>query len=437
MPLLLFMLPILGANLLQSMYGAADLLIIGQFAGKAEISAVSTGSLITFTLQLIIAGLATGVTVLIGRYLGEGKSADIGKIVGSAIAVFSVVAVVLTVGVYFFSPAIVSLMKVPEEAVSGANTYIKICALGMVFTVAYNLISAIFRGLGNSVTPLLFVAIACAANIVGDLVLVGIFDMGVSGVAIATVSAQAISVGLFFFALRFMKLPFEFKLREIKFQRPQVSGILRIGSPLAMSDLLAEISFLTIASIVNAMGLVMSSGYGVGTKLIGFIMLVPSALMQAISAFTAQNMGAGEHVRAKKAMQYGIAAGLCVGALIFAASNLFAEGLSAVFSKDAEVISAAALYLRGFSLDCILTCVLFGMLGFFNGYGKTIFVMTQSIAFAFLVRAPLAYFASLMPGVTLWHIGFVTPLCTVFEITVCLIYYKFFRRSLARLEAQG
>jgi len=434
LPLLLFMLPILGANLLQSMYGAVDLLVIGQFETKAEISAVSTGSLITFTIQLIIGGLATGATVLIGRYLGEGKNEEIGKIVGAAIAVFSVVAVILTVGVYLLSPAIVSLMKVPEEAASGANTYIKICALGMVFTVAYNLISAVFRGLGNSVTPLLFVLIACVANVVGDLVLVGVFGMGVSGVAIATVGAQAISVGLFLFLFRFMKMPFDFKLRDIKFQKPQAAGILRIGTPLALADFLAQISFLAIAAIVNGMGLVMSSGYGVGTKLIGFIMLVPSAFAQAISAFTAQNMGAGEHARARQAMQYGIGGGLCVGVLIFTAANLFGEEMSALFSTDADVISASALYLRGFSLDCILTCILFGMLGYFNGYGRTVFVMAQSVAFAFLVRAPLAFLASLMPGVTLWHIGFVTPLCTIFEITVCILYYRFFRRSLVRLE---
>lgn len=436
LPLVLFMLPILAANLLQSMYGAADLLVIGWFETAAEISAVSTGSIVTFTIQLVIVGLSTGATVLIGRYLGESKTREIGQIVGAAIAVFAVVAVLLTVVVYFGAGTIVRLLNVPEEAASGCVTYLKICGLGMVFNVAYNLISSIFRGLGNSKIPLLFVFIACVINVFGDVVLVGRFNMGVAGVAVATVGAQAVSVLLFVVAFRYFKLPFEFRIKDIGFRRPQTGSILSLGLPLALSDFLSELSFLAVAAIVNGMGLIASSGYGVGTKLIGFIMLIPSALMQAISTFTAQNAGAGQHARSKKAMIYGIVSGVAVGSLIFVSAQFFGESMSALFSKDREVIASSALYLRGFSFDCLLTCVLFGLMGYYNGYGRTVFVMAQNLACAFIIRLPLAYLVSLMDGVTLWHIGFVTPISSVAGILACVFYYRFFSRSLKRLENQ-
>lgn len=189
-----FMLPVLGALILQAAYGAVDLLVVGQFGSTAGLSAVSTGSQILNLVTFVVTQLAMGVTVLIARYLGEKRPEQIGAILGGAAVVFTILSVGIFILLVGFARPISVLMQAPEEAIDLTASYVRICGGGIFFIVAYNLLSAIFRGLGDSRSPLIFVLVACIVNIAGDLLLVAVFGMDAAGAAIATVAAQAVSV---------------------------------------------------------------------------------------------------------------------------------------------------------------------------------------------------------------------------------------------------
>ena len=424
-----FMLPILAALVLQAMYGAVDLLIVGKFGTTAGISGVSTGSNIMNLFTFVVCSLASSVTVLIGRYLGEKKNDRIGKLIGNAVAFFIVFSVVFTVVLLVFARPIAILMQAPEEALDLTVQYIRICGAGYIFVVFYNLISCIFRGLGNSKLPLLFVGIACVTNIVLDLVLVAGFHMNVAGAAIATVSAQAVSVILSLMIIRKQELPFEFHSNFIRFGS-EIKNVLAIGSPLALQDVLTNVSFLAICAFVNGLGLDASSGYGVAQKIQSFVMLIPSALMQCMASFVAQNVGAGKEDRAKKGMFYGMAFGSAVGIVIGSVAFLKGDLLATIFTSDPLVITRAFEYLRGFALEAVITCILFSYMGYFNGHSKSVFVMTQGLIQSFLIRLPMSYVMSIRENASLTGIALAAPTATIFGIILCTIYYKKMQKSI-------
>ena len=428
-PLIRFAGPVLLALLLQTMYGAVDLLVVGQFGTSADVSAVSTGSMVMQTVMVVITGLAMGLTVLVGRKIGEGLREDAGNIVGSGIWLFGVLAVVLSVLMVFAAPSMAKLMQAPVEALDKTISYITICSAGAIFIVAYNLVGSIFRGIGDSVMPLVTVAIACVLNIIGDLVFVALFHMGTAGSAIATVFAQAVSVALSLLLIRRREMPFSLKAGAIRPSGKLIRQILILGIPIALQDLLVSISFLAITAIVNSLGLIASAGVGVAEKLCGFVMLVPSAYMQAMSAFVAQNMGAGKPQRAQKALLCGIASSLVVGAVMGYLSFFRGDLLAGLFAKDAAVISAAAEYLKAYAIDCLLTSFLFCFIGYFNGTGDTIFVMLQGIIGSFGVRLPVSWIVCRQAGANLFHIGLATPASSLVQIILCSVFFIITRRK--------
>ena len=424
-PLIKFTVPIILALLLQSMYGAVDLIVVGQFAGDAgSVSAVSTGSTMMNLPMMFVFGLTMGATILIGRKIGETNYDEAGEIVGTSVALFGLLAIIITAAMLLLLHPFARLMKVPAEAYDYTIQYITICSLGTIFIVAYNVLSGIFRGLGNSTLPLIFVAIACVVNIIGDLVLVAVFKMGAAGAAIATVLAQAVSVILSLVIIRRTKLPFKFKISYIRFNGWNILQIFKLGAPIALQDVLTNLSFLVINAIINSMGVITSAGYGVAQKVIGFILLIPSAFGSAMSAFVAQNIGAGQPKRARKALLYGMGSALSIGVFMFILSFFFGDLLSILFTKDPAVVDASAQYLKGFSFDCLLVCLLFCFMGYFNGCGKTLFVMTQGLIGALAVRMPFSYLMSLRAEPTLFSIGLATPLATVTSIILCILYFR-------------
>ena len=428
-PLIRFVGPVLLALLLQTMYGAIDLMVVGQFGTSADVSAVSTGSMVMHTVTVVITGLAMGLTVLVGRKIGEGLHEDAGNIIGSGIWLFGVLAVVLSVLMVFAAPSMAKLMQAPVEALDKTISYITICSAGAIFIVAYNLVGSIFRGIGDSVMPLVTVAIACVLNIIGDLVFVALFHMGTAGAAIATVFAQAVSVALSLLLIRRREMPFSLKAGAIRPSGKLIRQILILGIPIALQDLLVSISFLAITAIVNSLGLIASAGVGVAEKLCGFVMLVPSAYMQAMSAFVAQNMGAGKPQRAQKALLCGIASSLVVGAVMGYLSFFRGDLLAGLFAKDAAVISAAAEYLKAYAIDCLLTSFLFCFIGYFNGTGNTIFVMLQGIIGSFGVRLPVSWIVCRQAGANLFHIGLATPASSLVQIILCGVFFIITRRK--------
>lgn len=419
-PLILFAVPVLFALFLQAMYGAVDLLIVGKFATSADVSAVSTGSQIMMTFTNLVSSFAMGTTILLGQQIGCGQKKEGGRTVGTAIVMFTVIALVMTVGFLLFAPQISGLMNAPEEAFSQTVAYVRICGGGMLVIVAYNLIGCIFRGLGDSRTPLITVAIACVCNIAGDLLLCAVFHMGTMGAAFATVFAQIISVVISFVIIRKKELPFEMKREDIRVDAAKLRKMAGLGAPIALQDLLVSISFLIILAIVNSMGVTASAGVGVAEKVCAFIMLISSAFMQSISAFVAQNYGAGRLDRAKKALQYGVAVSFAIGMLMFYISFFHGSVLAQIFLSDPEVVAAAADYLKAYAIDCMFTAIFFCYTGFYNGIGMTRFVMIQGIIGAFGVRVPVSFLMSRRAGATLFDIGLATPMSSVLQLILCV-----------------
>lgn len=428
-PLIRFALPVLLALFLQAMYGAVDLLVVGQFGQAADVSAVSTGSQILHSITVVITGLAMGITILTGQRIGEKRPEEAGRTIGAGICLFALVAGVMTVCMVALAGVISRIMHAPEEAFAQTVAYVRICSAGTVFIVAYNVLGSIFRGIGDSKMPLLTVAIACVLNIGGDLLFVAVFHMGAAGAALATVLAQAVSVVLSLLIIRRRQLPFRLSREDIRFDGPVIRRILALGTPVAFQDLLVSISFLVIIAIVNSMGVIASAGVGVAEKLCAFIMLVPSAYMQSMSAFVAQNIGAKRQDRARKALLYGIGTSVAVGFLMFYVSFFHGDWMAGLFARDREVILAAADYLRAYAIDCILTSFLFCFMGYFNGEGRTLFVMGQGILGAFFIRIPVAYVVSRIAGVSLFYIGLATPASTIVRILLCVGYFAWESRG--------
>lgn len=422
------MLPVLGALILQAAYSAVDLLVVGRFGSTAGLSAVSTGSQLMNLVTFMVTQLAMGATVLIARYLGEKKPERIGAVLGSATVVFAILATVLFVLLVFFAHPIAVLMQAPSEALGLTTRYVRICGMEIFFIVAYNMLAAIFRGLGDSKSPLLFVLVACLINIAGDLLFVAGFKMDAAGAAIATVMAQAVSVVLAIVILLKKDLPFTLKKSDFRLN-PQCRKFLQVGLPLALQEVLTQASFLALCAFVNRLGLTASSGYGVASKIVSFAMLIPSALMQSMASFVAQNVGASKPKRAKQAMFTGMGIGLVFGCAVFALVMLKGDMLAGIFSTDAEVVQKGFEYLKGFAPETILTAILFSMLGYFNGNNKTVFVMIQGLVQTLLVRLPMSYLMSIQPNASLTKIGLAAPVSTLVGVLLNTAFYLYFTHS--------
>ncbi len=436
-----FMLPILGALILQTMYGAVDILVVGWFGTDASISAVSTGSSLINMVVFVLNGLAMGVTIVMGRYLGEKKEKKLGRVIGGAILTFLIIAAVMTVILLAFAQGLAGLMQAPEVAMEQTVTYIRICGGGIVFIIGYNLVSSIFRGMGNSRLPLIFVGIACVVNIFADLLFVAVFKWDVAGAACATVLAQAVSLILSVFMCRRIDLPFQLQRSDFRLGR-EAKHFLLLGLPIAFQELLTQLSFMCILAFVNGMGsteairLASSSGYGVANKIVAVVMLVPSALMQSMSSFIAQNVGAGKEKRAQKAMGYGMLIGGTIGIVMTAVAIFGGQQLASLFTDNVEYQLKTAEYLQGYSLEAIVTSILFSFIGYYSGHNQTLFVMFQGIAQSFLVRLPMAYVMSKMYTDSLVYIGASAPTATIFGIFINLVYFLHYSKKQLQIAGE-
>lgn len=427
--LVAFMIPVLGALVLQAAYGAVDLFVVGRFGTTAGLSAVSTGSQVLNLVTFVITQFAMGITVLIARYIGEKKQKNIGALIGGSTVLFTVISVVLFVVMVLFATPISTLMQAPAEALNLTATYVRICGAGIFFIVAYNVLSAIFRGLGDSKSPLIFVAVACLINVVGDLVLVAGFHLDAAGAAMATVLAQACSVLFALGLLKKRKLPFEIHKHDFKINSHCIRAM-KIGVPLALQECLTQISFLALCAFINRLGLEASSGYGVACKIVNFAMLVPSSLMQSMASFVAQNVGAGNEKRAKYSMFTGIGIGLFIGIFVFCLVLFKGDMLTGIFTTEQGVINQGYAYLKGFALETIVTAILFSMIGYFNGHDKTVWVMVQGLVQTLIVRLPLSYYMSIQPNASLTNIGLAAPIATMTGIILNVCYFIYLNKKM-------
>lgn len=426
--LIKFVIPVIASFLLQVTYGAVDLIIVGRFGDSTSVSAVGTGTEAMYLVTFIIMGLTMGASVLIGQCIGKKDAEATGDAVGAACGLFIVIGVALTIFMLAITTPLCHLMRVPEESFDKTIQYIRICSLGIIFITAYNVIAGVFRGIGNSKLPMLFVAISSVLNVIVDLILVAGFHLDAAGAAIATVFSQAVSVVISFVIIWKQDLSFEVKKENIKFWSKDTKAILKLGTPLALQDGLTHVSFIVANSFSNSLGLTASAGYGVGVKVADFLILIPMSVGSAVTAMVSQNVGAEKHDRARESMFKAMLFGVCFGIVMWCIGFFFAPNFASIFTSDEAVIEQATLQIRGLSFDCILTNILFAFIGFFNGYGKTIIVMIQGVATAFLVRVPLIWFFSTKEWRSLFYFGLATPIASLVGIIFFIICYKKYKR---------
>lgn len=426
--ILLFALPYLFSYFLQTLYGMADLFIIGQYRGVDGITAVSNGGQVMHMLTVIIVGLAMGATVTIGRAVGANRQEEAALAIGNTVTLFMVVAVVVTAVLLVCVTPIVHLIGTPAEAVEGTRQYLTICFVGIPFITAYNIISSIFRGMGDSRSPMYFIGIACVANIALDYLFMGSFDMGPAGAALGTTLAQTLSVVIALWAIRRRQTGIRLSSKDFRPQRVMLSRILKIGIPVAVQDGCIQIAFIVITVIANHRGLNDAAAVGIVEKVIGALFIVPSSMLAAVSALAAQNIGAGKHDRAAKTLRYAIFITVAYGVVVNLLIQLTAESVLGFFTTDAAVILLGSQYIRGYIWDAIFAGVHFCFSGYFCAYGRSYLGFLHNILSITLVRIPGSYLTSARFPDTLLPMGMAAPAGSLLSVGICLGAYLILKR---------
>ena len=431
--LILFSLPYLLSYFLQTLYGMADLFIIGQYEGVASTTAVSVGSQVMHMLTVMIVGLAMGTTVSIGQAVGAGDKRKTSHFIGNTVTLFMAVSVTLTIVLLLLVDPIVSVMSTPAQAVEGTAAYLTVCFIGIPFITAYNIISSVFRGMGDSKTPMYFIAIACVVNIALDYLFMGAMHFGPTGAALGTTLSQAISVIVAFAFIR-KKRSITVERSDLKPSRASMGKLLSIGVPVAMQDGLIQIAFIIITVIANRRGLNDAAAVGIVEKIMSFLFLVPSSMLSAVSALGAQNIGANKPERAIKTLRYAIIITVSFGLVVAVSTQFVADQIVALFTDDVKAIRLGGQYFRGYIWDCMFTGIHFSFSGYFCAIGKSGLSFLHNILAVTLVRVPGAYLTSKLFPATLFPMGLATAGGSLLSVAVCLIAFAILRHKAAAAE---
>lgn len=424
-----FSLPYLLSYFLQTLYGLADLFIVGQFDSVASTTAVSIGSQVMHMLTVMIVGLAMGTTVNIGRAVGARDSQKASKVVGNTTVLFVGVSVVLAVVLLVLVQPIVRVMSTPAEAVEGTVRYLTICFIGIPFITAYNVIASIFRGLGDSKSPMYFIAVACVANIALDYLFIGALHMGPAGAALGTTLSQTISVAVSLLVILKKKTGISVKRADFRLERVTMGQVLKIGVPIAAQDGFIQVAFIIITIIANRRGLNVAAAVGIVEKIISFLFLVPSSMLSTVSALGAQNMGAGKYERADQILRYAMGIAVGFGLIVSLLIQIIAGPVVGLFTTDATVILLGAQYIRGYIWDCIFAGVHFSFSGYFCAYGKSEISFVHNLIAILCVRIPGVYLTSKIFPDTLFPMGLATATGSLLSVIICMIAFGWLKKQ--------
>ena len=430
---ILFSLPYLLSYFLQTLYGMADLFIIGQFEGVASTTAVSVGSQVMHMLTVMIVGLAMGTTVSIGQAVGAGNRRQAARDIGNTVTLFMIVSVILTVILLCLVHPIVTAMSTPTEAVSGTAAYLTVCFIGIPFITAYNIISSIFRGMGDSKSPMYFIAVACAANIGLDYLFMGALHLGPVGAALGTTISQAISVAVSLTVI-LKRRSIELEKGDFRPERKVMGKILKIGVPIAFQDGLIQVAFIVITIIANQRGLNDAAAVGIVEKVMSFLFLIPSSMLSTVSALGAQNIGAAKPERAVRTLKYAVMLAVGFGIIAAVTTQFTAELIVALFTDPTTADGAAVVrfggqYLRGYIWDCIFAGIHFSFSGYFCACGKSALSFLHNILAIVLVRIPGVYLTSKLFPATLFPMGLATAAGSLLSVLICLIAFAVIQRK--------
>lgn len=423
-----FSLPYLLSYFLQTLYGMADLFIIGQFNGVESTTAVSIGSQAMHMLTVMIVGLAIGSTILIGRAVGGGKRREASRAIGNTVTLFLLLSVILTVILLLAVKPMISVLSTPAEAVRETVSYLTICFVGIPFITAYNIISSVFRGMGDSKSPMYFIAVACTVNIILDFLFIGIMGLGAVGAALGTTLSQTFSVIISLTVILKQKTGISISAEDLKPDKKTMAELLKIGVPVALQDGFIQISFIVITIFANRRGLNDAAAVGIVEKLIGILFLVPSSMLSTVSALGAQNIGAGKHDRAILVLRYASAIAICWGIAAVLVMVVLAEPFIGLFTKNSSVILLGSQYMRGYVWDCILAGIHFCFSGYFCAYGMSKISFLHNFLSILCARIPLAYFASSYFPDTLFPMGLATTAGSLLSVLICISVFIWFQK---------
>ncbi len=426
--LLAFSLPYLIANLIQALYGAVDLMVIGRFCPPESVAAVSSGTQVTQIITSVVSGLTLGGTILVGKYTGMQKEQETKKAIGTTLTLFAIFAVLLTFVMLLCVDPILAAIKTPPESLSDAKTYVTICFGGIFFICGYNAISAILRGYGDSRRPMYFVALSCALNVIGDVALVRYAGLGVAGTALATVFSQGFSMICAIVYLNRKKFIFSFRLSGFRIDKKMARELAKVGIPISLQECMVRLSFLFLTSVTNRLGVYAAAAVGIASKYDVFAMLPATSVASALAAITAQNCGAGKEKRANQSL----AAGLCFAFLASACFWGWAQGspetMIGIFDRDVRVIEAGIPFFTSCSYDYLAVAFVFTLNGYLNGRSQTVFTMISCCFGALALRMPLIYLAYTFFPDNLLLIGAIAPAVSGFMAIYTLVYVLFLIR---------
>jgi len=429
-----FSLPYLLSYFLQTLYGMADLFIVGQFNGVDSITAVSIASQVMHMITVMIVGLAMGATVLIGRAVGAGKHEEVSSVIGNTIALFMALSVIIMIVLLLAVKPIAAVMLTPSEAFGETVTYLTICMIGIPFITGYNIISSILRGMGDSKSPMYFIGIACVTNIVLDYLFIGVFKLGAAGAALGTTLSQSTSVFVSLTFIRKRKMGFSLSLMDLKPKTAVIINLLKVGIPVALQDGFIQISFLIITIIANNRGLNDAAAVGIVEKIIGILFLVPSSMLSAVSVLSAQNAGAGKHDRARQTLWIGILITVVFGTISAVIMQFSAGSVIGLFTDNTKVILLGRQYMSSYVWDCIFAGIHFCFSGYFCAYGLSGISFIHNSISIICARIPLAYLASIYFVDTLFPMGIAAPVGSILSVIICISVFVWLIKRTGKLN---
>ncbi len=429
-----FSLPYLLSYFLQTLYGMADLFIVGQFNGVDSITAVSIASQVMHMITVMIVGLAMGATVMIGRAVGAGKHEEVSTVIGNTVALFMALSVIIMIVLLMVVKPIAAVMLTPPEAFGETVTYLTICMIGIPFITGYNIISSIFRGMGDSKSPMYFIGIACAANIVLDYLFIGVFKLGAAGAALGTTLSQSISVIISLTFIRKRKMGISLSRKDLKPKTEVILNLLKVGIPVALQDGFIQISFLIITIIANNRGLNDAAAVGIVEKIIGILFLVPSSMLSTVSVLSAQNAGAGKHDRARQTLWIGILITVVFGTISAVVMQFTAGSVIGLFTDNTKVILLGGQYMSSYVWDCIFAGIHFCFSGYFCAYGLSGISFIHNSISIICARIPLAYLASIYFADTLFPMGIAAPVGSIVSVVICISVFIWLSKRPGKLN---
>lgn len=392
--LLRFSLPIMAVNLLQALYNIVDMIIVGQFISPAGMSAVGTGGQVTHLILVVIMGFSNGGAVVIGQLFGMKKMDEAKKVLGSFVSFSILLSLAFTAAVLIFLNPIVRALNAPPESYDYTVGYLAVCASGTLFIYVYNAFNCALRGIGESTRPMIFVLITTIENLLLDLLFIAVFDLGVTGAALATVISQFSCMLLIVSYVCRKTGLFALALSSFKIYGKKLFSTIKVGLPQACQFILTSISFLFIVALINTYGAEASAAANATNKISSFGVLPGQAMMAGLITMTAQNLPKGDYARIMRGWRYGEAVAFCVTALIVLACQLWPAGIFAIFTPDASVAEIGATYLRVYSLCFIFENFMFCIFGVLTGSGYTTVTFICAVVSAFGVRYALAVLLS-------------------------------------------